>query len=170
MYGKGGGCWSRELDRPAIRAEGGNEDGWKDNPKWSCYVPSLLRWCGVATIPNWFDRPCLPQPARLYTSALLHAAEKQLGGGKCEPAKKLTDTGREQLDKAGYDFPRDINGAKSALIPYTETAFPRSPHTKHSEASYREIFLTCVNFERQMIPLRRSWTYVHTCTTMNMVE
>ncbi|KAJ6144070.1 hypothetical protein N7471_003523 [Penicillium samsonianum] len=47
----------------------------------------------------------LPQPARLYTSALLHAAEKQLGGGKCEPAKKLTDTGREQLDKAGNGVP-----------------------------------------------------------------
>ena len=35
------------------------------------------------------------------------AAEKKFGGGGDggDPAKKVTDTGREQLDKAGYDFP-----------------------------------------------------------------
>jgi hypothetical protein len=42
------------------------------------------------------------------------AAEKKLGGGGGgggdDPTKKVTDTGREQLDKAGYDFPMAFPG------------------------------------------------------------
>jgi hypothetical protein len=41
------------------------------------------------------------------------AAEKKLGGGGGgggdDPTKKVTDTGREQLDKAGKDIPNKFS-------------------------------------------------------------
>ncbi|KAG0153595.1 hypothetical protein PDIDSM_2249 [Penicillium digitatum] len=40
-----------------------------------------------------------------YLDKGIHAAENKLGGGKGDQAKKLTDTGREQLDKDGKSVP-----------------------------------------------------------------
>ena len=39
------------------------------------------------------------------TAPGIHAAEDKIGGGnKGDATKKATDAGREQLEKAGYDF------------------------------------------------------------------
>lgn len=38
------------------------------------------------------------------TTPGIHAAEDKIGGGKGDSAKKVTDTGREQWEKAGYEF------------------------------------------------------------------
>ncbi|KAJ5211397.1 hypothetical protein N7491_011216 [Penicillium cf. griseofulvum] len=43
---------------------------------------------------------------KLMATGVNAAEQKFGGGGDSNPAKKVTDTGREQLDKAGYDFPR----------------------------------------------------------------
>ncbi|KAJ5588027.1 hypothetical protein N7537_010705 [Penicillium hordei] len=40
-----------------------------------------------------------------YIDKGIHAAEDKIGGGKSDPAKKVTDTGSEQLDKAGKSVP-----------------------------------------------------------------
>lgn len=40
-----------------------------------------------------------------YIDKGIHAAEDKIGGGKGDSAKKVTDTGREQLEKAGKGVP-----------------------------------------------------------------
>ncbi|KAJ5181381.1 hypothetical protein N7449_011528 [Penicillium cf. viridicatum] len=40
-----------------------------------------------------------------YIDKGIHAAEDKIGGGKGDSAKKVTDTGREQLENAGKGVP-----------------------------------------------------------------
>ncbi|KAF4769731.1 hypothetical protein N7455_009357 [Penicillium solitum] len=44
-----------------------------------------------------------------YIDKGIHAAEDKIGGGKGDPTKKVTDAGREQLEKAGKDLPNKFS-------------------------------------------------------------